>query len=66
MGRTGSAKALARSARAQVPCGRALGRLFPTAPSPNRRRPARAGTMDSEAFQNSGDLLDLNFQCELG
>lgn len=25
-------------------------------------RPARAGTMDSEAFQNSGDLLDLNFQ----
>ncbi|KAB1273860.1 RelA-associated inhibitor [Camelus dromedarius] len=26
------------------------------------RRPAPAGTMDSEAFQSSRDLLDLNFQ----
>lgn len=30
------------------------------------RHLAPAGTMDSEAFQNASDLLDLNFQCELG
>lgn len=37
------------------------------APSPLPcRRPASAGTMDSEAFQSTRDLLDLNFQCELG
>ena len=39
----------------------------PAPASPNAGAPLRpAGTMDSEAFQSSGDILDLKFQCELG
>lgn len=52
-----------RSSRTLAPCGPGLRRLSPHTP---RRSPASAGTMDSEAFQSTRDLLDLNFQCELG